>query len=177
VTSVTRRLVLACLGSFLSLAFPCTLLAQEEPCVKMADGIEVCPQIKRTPSPAPAPPPAATDIGGRIFIQNNCESQIKIAVRFKSTAEEWTTAGWYRFDGKEAAVIRKSGSAARSRNSVFYYYAEGVRDGKKITWRGRDDDENARSYDVDGERYRFRRYVTEKDNAGDWRLALKCSSG
>lgn len=162
------HLLLAGLVSTLVCMWPNGSFSQEQPCVKLRDGAEVCPKAQRQPSD---PPPSAVVKKGRIYVENKCHVPFRIALRYKMISDEWKTVSWYTFSPDEFSSLDDDDRTVETDNAVFYYYAE-AEGGRK--WRGRDDDDSARTYTIEGERYRFRKYSAKRDDDGDWRLALTC---
>jgi uncharacterized membrane protein len=72
-----------------------------------------------------------------LHFKNNCPSPVKLAVRYRDENENWVTGGWWRFDGREGAHLRRSSTNSRvlTNNSIVYYYAE-TTGGKRATWSG-----------------------------------------
>ena len=123
----------------------------------------------RTSIPAPPLPPSNADVT-RIAIRNSCSESIRIAVRYHSIDRVWTTANWYTFRPAEYAALR----AVRTSNPNIYFWAEIP--GTKYTWSGKDDQSDDRTYTIDGQQYRFRHRIAQKDDDGDWYIRLTCDN-
>ena len=107
-----------------------------------------------------------------LFVKNDCSDEIRLAVRYQdSTSATWQTKAWYALGPGKRTYLASRGKRLRTNSSVIYFYAESAV--RKIVWAGRRDNENDRSYTVDGRELRFR-YV--RDAKGNRNLRLTCPS-
>lgn len=72
-----------------------------------------------------------------VHFKNNCPSPVKLAMRYRNENENWVTGGWWHFDGREGAHLRRSSTNSRvlTNNSVVYYYAQ-TTGGRRAKWSG-----------------------------------------
>ena len=101
-----------------------------------------------------------------VQIDNNCDAHMDVALRYRR-GSVWRTAGWWHFRPGERAVLKR----VWSDNSVAYFWARS-RDGEHA-WRGSPDSRADRSYEIGGEKLRFRRFEFVGSRVTK-RLGVKC---
>ena len=108
--------------------------------------------------------------GVRFHVTNNCVATVRVAVRYRDVSGTWRTRAWYTFEPGESAYLASGGRRLKSKNAVFYFFAEPFPNGS-FEWSGRASDADARTYPVDGRRLRFRHI---RDRWGDNDVDLGC---
>lgn len=70
----------------------------------------------------------------KIELKNKCSRPILAAIRYQTTAGEWTTQGWYSLNPGETQYV------AATKNRNFYTYAESKDSNThtRLTWKGTD---------------------------------------
>ena len=103
---------------------------------------------------------------------NKCDDgNVKLTVRVRIDGVWRTVPAGYLGPNGRYRLVDKQGRTIKTDNRTIYFHAEGNR----ALWTGsnRDDD---RSYKIDGQLERFRRYVLREDGSGNHLLRLECQS-
>jgi len=96
---------------------------------------------------------------------NNCRHKIRIAMRYRTTNGNWTSAAWWTIEPNTWRYLNYTdGSYALTGSSRFYYYAE-ARDGS-FYWSG-----GTSNIEVNG---RIVSMIQADDDSGDSGISLKC---
>ena len=59
-----------------------------------------------------------------IFIKNNCDRPIKLAIRYKTMLGNWTNEGWWNFEPHEQNFLLLNKEQVQTDSRIFYFYAE-----------------------------------------------------
>jgi len=106
------------------------------------------------------PASASLTVVPSVYVHNRCPTSIVVALRYKSSHGDWRTTDFAGLNGNDEKLL------ASSDNSIFYYYAETMRQPGTV-WAG------DRSYTVGGKQYLFRRKELELRN-NRYTLVLSC---
>jgi uncharacterized membrane protein len=104
-----------------------------------------------------------------VHFKNNCARPVKLVMQYRDDNENWVTGGWWRFDGREGAYLRRSSTNRRvlTNNSIVYYYAE-TTGGRRTKWSG-----NA-SRRFGNTSLPMRRKEMRRNRDGTYVLSIKC---
>ncbi|MDK1489394.1 hypothetical protein QN219_04895 [Sinorhizobium sp. 7-81] len=118
-------------------------------------------------------PELAEAIGARVgffYFRNKCGYPFSLAVRVQKLGGEWATISWYHVEpGSNAQLFDPAGSPLASTNRIIYVYGTAPTPGGG--WRGRDDNPEDRTYDLDGKRVRFLRIEAPRTPDNDFLVA------
>ena len=110
--------------------------------------------------------------GGALYFVNRCHESVRLAITYRQTSGEWSTEAWWEFKPQEQGLLANDGEKLRSNHRIFYYYAE-IPDAE-YRWAGSEDNSNDRTRIVGERPYRFRQAELERNDNGDFTLALNC---
>lgn len=136
------------------------------------DGTEVKAGTDPLSNPTPVPTQKPLDGPGEavqnfyaIYIKNECDRSIQVAIRYYTFDNEWKTKAWWPLAPGESAYV------AETRNAVFYIYAETTDStGEILYWGG----ENFTSIPGRDEKFGFIEYEIPLETWGDIQLPLNC---
>ena len=122
-------------------------------------------QAGSSPLYTPPPPPTGGSSPGSYHFTNSCHRPIRLAISYKGLDGDWHTDGWWNFGPNETAYLTSSGSRLKSRNSIWYFYAE-TTDGSSWKWAGDD------TLSLRGTRLKMRKM---QDKQGDFNWSTTCN--
>lgn len=76
------------------------------------------------------------DVGYPLFVKNTCHLPLNIGLTYLDLEGEWRNFAWWSYEPGEEAYPMYGNSRIRSRNSVFYYYAETSGSSGHLEWGG-----------------------------------------
>jgi len=115
-------------------------------------------------------------LGRSLSVENDCDQSFRIALTYLTLNGSWETLHWWSFQPRKAEILSKSNSAKiTTNNKVIYFYAETL--AKDYFWRGSKSERADRTFVVDREKYRFRKYTMTIDRSGSFQASLNCPAG
>ena len=73
--------------------------------------------------------------GWDFFITNNCSHPVSLAVRYRNSDGDWATEGYWSIRPSQRTYLASDGAKIRTKNALFYYYAE-TTDDSGLVWQG-----------------------------------------
>lgn len=110
--------------------------------------------------------PVSHNGGARAYdykFTNNCNKRVRLAIHYKDTNNKWRTEGWWIFRPGESSYLTSSGRRIKSKNSIWYYYAEVVNGRER--WSG------DHTYSLDGRHFPMKK---KRDTKGTNTWAISC---
>lgn len=102
----------------------------------------------------------------RVYFKNKCNRKIQTAINYKNLDGEWVTEGWWSLEPGESAFV------AKTRNTVFYTYAESIAPrAERVFWSG---DDLYRSIRGSQNTYGFRKKKITTQEWGTWTQNFTC---
>ena len=92
--------------------------------------------------------------GWSFKVKNSCNSNVKFALRYLNSNDEWIATNWYTIEEDDSRFLAKIHSA----NKIFYYYAYSPKTGH--FWKG----DGSHMREVDGKKYSFREEKIDSDD-------------
>ncbi|WP_445628465.1 DUF1036 domain-containing protein [Nostoc sp. DSM 114167] len=65
---------------------------------------------------------------------NNCSRPVQVALGYRNLNNKWETRGWWQFAPGEKDNLFSKGNPILSNNRIFYFYAETIDNGNRLTW-------------------------------------------
>ncbi|MDC9835538.1 DUF1036 domain-containing protein [Rhizobium binxianense] len=87
--------------------------------------------------------------GREFYFSNSCNDTIRLALSYKDIHNQWRTTGYWKLDNGEKTHLVDNNVRLRSRNSIYYIYAESLN--RSRTWSGN----KYLTVDTDGRRLGF----------------------
>jgi uncharacterized membrane protein len=110
------------------------------------------------------------EYGWEFLFENQCSQPIDLALHYLDPVDGWSTEGYWRMNsGERSFLADTSGSHLRSKNRVYYYYAEIV--GSSYSWSG----DVKKVVDADDRELGFRT-VEEYPNGNEFRRTFTCTN-
>ncbi len=93
-----------------------------------------------------------------VLLKNACDTRIQAAIRYKNISGEWTTAAWWILEEGESVL------AARTKNSIYYTYAESISSTSlmRVYWRANPGEENWQTIRNSENKYPFEKHRIEE---------------
>ncbi|MGR8960508.1 DUF1036 domain-containing protein [Rhizobium leguminosarum] len=107
--------------------------------------------------------------GRQFYFSNSCSYKLRMALSYKDTHNEWQTTGYWELDSGEKTHLTDNDVRLRSRNSIYYIYAESIDRTRK--WSG----DKYFTVDTDGRKLGF---LKKQDGADHEKLGTNftCNS-
>ncbi|MCL6265058.1 DUF1036 domain-containing protein [Flagellimonas myxillae] len=103
----------------------------------------------------------------RIYVKNDCNETIKIAIRYRYNDDDWATKYWFEVEPNKGSYLYFSnGNKLSSNNGIVYVYAQSY----SYSWSG---DESRK---VGSQYYDMRKYDMNIDADGDYVVNLNCNN-
>jgi hypothetical protein len=109
--------------------------------------------------------PAGGSQGFGYYFLNSCSRPIALAIRYQEVTGQWRTDGWWNFAPGQGSYLFSGGKQIRSKNAIWYFYAETV-DGSDWNWTG------DYSFSLSGRNLRMQE-MTDKEGDSEWSITCK----